>query len=90
MNTNNNRREVGPPQASAVGPLQTAAANLGGRGDLTMRETDPRGAPDRMRVLIVDLALTSRCTLDAPQHIATQLATHTRVTDSFSICNRRQ
>ena len=26
MNINNNRREVGPLQASAVGPLQTAAA----------------------------------------------------------------
>ena len=25
INTNNNRREVGPLQASAVGPLQTAA-----------------------------------------------------------------
>jgi hypothetical protein len=27
INTNNNRREVGPLQASAVGPVQTAAPN---------------------------------------------------------------
>ena len=28
INTNNNRREVGPLQASALGPVQTAAATL--------------------------------------------------------------
>lgn len=32
INTNNNRREVGPLQASAVGPLQTAAATHSEQG----------------------------------------------------------
>ena len=39
INTNNNRREVGPLQASAVGPLQTAAPRL--RAALT---TSSKGA----------------------------------------------
>ena len=31
INTNNNRREVGPLQASAVGPVQTATPTGGAR-----------------------------------------------------------
>ena len=46
INTNNNRREVGPLQASAVGPLQTATAtptkpNLGIQTRLYRAQASP-------------------------------------------------
>ena len=57
-------------------------------GNVAMGKTDPRGAHDCVLVLIVRFALASRCTLDAPQDIAAQLATSTCLSDAFRVCNR--
>ena len=40
-------------------------------GDLAVREAESRGARDRVRVLVVGFALSSRGALDAAQDIAT-------------------
>ena len=63
-------------------------SDLCSAGNVAMGETESRGARDCVLVLTVDFALSSCCTLDAPQDIAAQLATSTCLSDAFRVCNR--